>query len=277
MFQIKNQVRKPRVGHYYLAAIGLALVVVLMVVIGSALPGAAGGADLPRGAGPVADNPAEATQVQARPAAPYVNEPWFADPDGLLLVVDRKAALARNFEPADLVKLAAQGVPCQPDTWKARRVILKDLNSLFLEGRQAGFDYFVFSAYRSYNVQAGLYEYWVKQLGKKEADRSSARAGHSEHQLGTTLDISAAGIKGNVFDVFGTTDAGRWLAAHAWRFGFVMSYPLGEETESGYMYEPWHFRYVGREVAAIIHDNNLVSPVFIRELGELRAERDSLR
>ena len=276
IFQIRNQVRKPKVGHYYLAAVGLTALVVLLVLAGTSLSGRSPAEeDLPLGAGPIGE--AEPETAPAAADSPYTDRAWFADVDGLLLVVDRETALARTFVPSDLVRLSDFGIACQPATWKVRRVIIDDLKALFEAGRNAGFDYFVFSSYRSYDVQAGLYQYWVKQLGRKEADRSSARPGHSEHQLGTTCDISVKGIKGNVFDVFGDTNAGRWLAANAHRFGFVMSYPEGKEDVSGYMYEPWHFRYVGKEVAAVIYENNLVSPVFIRELGVLRDERNGQR
>jgi LAS superfamily LD-carboxypeptidase LdcB len=275
VFQIRNQVRKPKVGYYYLAAAALTAVVVGMVAIGSALGGEKPREEqMPLGAGPVIEGGAEAAAASTDAAFPYGDRAWFADADGLLTVVDRKTGLAKNFIPADLVRLQDYGIACQPETWTLRRIIIDDLTALFEAGRAAGHEYFVFSAYRSYATQAHLYAYWVKQLGEKEADRSSARAGHSEHQLGTTADISVKGIKGNVFDVFGETEAGNWLAANAWRFGFVMSYPKGREEESGYMYEPWHFRYVGREVAAIIREKDVVPSVFIRELAVYRSERE---
>jgi LAS superfamily LD-carboxypeptidase LdcB len=272
IFQIRNQVKKPKVGPYYLAAGGLVMVVVLTVVIGSALGGTGTGEDLPLGAGPVGDGSEETPSGIERRS--YRDKAWFADADGLLQVVDRETPLARTFEPADLVRLMDFGIACRPETWKVRRVIIDDLKAMFEAGRNAGFQFYVFSAYRSYATQAWLYDRWVKELGEKEADRSSARAGHSEHQLGTTVDISVKGIKGNVFDVFGDTDAGKWLAANAHRFGFVMSYPEGEEEASGYMYEPWHFRYVGIEVASLVSENKYVPPVFIRELAVLRQGRD---
>ena len=96
------------------------------------------------------------------------------------------------------------------------------------------------SAYRSYDYQAGLYNRHVEQLGKAAADRVSARPGHSQHQLGTTIDF------GSIAAGYGETPNGRWLAAHAWRFGFSLSYPAGYEEYTGYDYEPWHFRYLGR-------------------------------
>jgi D-alanyl-D-alanine carboxypeptidase len=280
VFKIRNEVRKRRSSTPYILMAGaLILAVVGFVAVHSAVTGgqavvvAAADENLPLGGGPETKAPSASPSVEG--GNPYVNESWFADPDGLLAVVDRTVALARAYEPADLVSLAGHGVAARPDSWKARRVIIDDLKALFNAGKEAGFAYFVFSSYRSYATQVNLYQYWVKQLGKKEADRSSARAGHSEHQLGTTLDISVDGLKGDVFEVFGESPAGLWLAANAWRFGFVMSYAPEMEETTGYEYEPWHFRYVGRPVAALIHGKGLVPSVFIKDLDRLRRGPDA--
>jgi D-alanyl-D-alanine carboxypeptidase len=298
VFKIRNEVKRHRSLPYVLLAGALILAVLAVVGVHSSFTGGPSPAEtadlsgagegsgpaggLPLGGGPENTSPAQSSSLPASPTQkakskpdnPYAGEAWFADPDGLLVVVDRVVALSSKYEPEDLVSLAGHGVPARPDTWKARRVIVDDLKAMFAAGKEAGFDYYVFSAYRSYAAQVSLYQYWVRQLGQKEADRSSARAGHSEHQLGTTLDISADGLKGNVFDVFGESPAGRWLAANAWRFGFVMSYAADTEETTGYEYEPWHFRYVGREVAALIHDKGMIPSVFIRELDALRRAPD---
>ena len=90
------------------------------------------------------------------------------------------------------------------------------------------------------------FAYWVRVSGYAAALRSSARAGHSEHQLGTTLDFRSYGGSApwNYAD-WGTTKAGAWLRNNAWRYGFVMSYPKGKTSVTCYAYEPWHYRYVG--------------------------------
>jgi D-alanyl-D-alanine carboxypeptidase len=85
----------------------------------------------------------------------------------------------------------------------------------------------------------------------------SARPGHSEHQLGTTADISNADVGYRLTEEFGETPAGRWLAENAWRYGFVLSYPEGAEAVTGYKYEPWHFRWVGEAAAAAVRDSGL--------------------
>lgn len=97
-------------------------------------------------------------------------------------------------------------------------------------------------------------------MGYSQALLTSARAGHSEHQLGTAIDFRSSGGSApwNYTD-WGTTAAGRWLAANAWVYGFVMSYPKGAQALTCYSYEPWHYRYVGRGVAKKIHDSKLTS------------------
>jgi len=206
------------------------------------------------------------------PEAEWINAPWFRDPEDLLLVVDRQSALPADYAPPDLVDLNDNGIPANKQGLVVRRVIIADLRALFNAGREAGHRYLVFSAYRSYETQRRTYQYWVNTLGREEADRSSALPGHSEHQLGTTLDITAAGLEGDVFDVFGGSAPGRWLAANAFRYGFVMSYPPGTEAITGYIHEPWHFRYVGREVAAIIHKEGMVPSLFIRKIADLKSD-----
>jgi D-alanyl-D-alanine carboxypeptidase len=201
---------------------------------------------------------------------PYESEPWFLDPDKLLLVVDRETALGAKDVPEDLVSLSAQGVLSKPEGLRARRIIIDDFKELCARGKEAGFEFYVFSAYRSYHEQEQTFTYWVEMLGEEEARRSSALAGHSEHQLGTTLDISATGFKGDVYENFGDSLPGKWLAANAYKYGFVMSYPKDSESVTGYIYEPWHFRYVGKRVAEIIAEKAVIPSLFIKDMEQRR-------
>ena len=110
------------------------------------------------------------------------------------------------------------------------------------------------SAYRSYAGQVLTFGGWVRQVGYSAALLTSARPGHSEHQLGTAIDFrSVDGPAPWRLADWATTTEGAWMAANAWRFGWVMSYPKGSTAVSCYGYEPWHYRYVGREAAAAIH------------------------
>ena len=103
------------------------------------------------------------------------------------------------------------------------------------------------------------FAYWVRVSGRAKALKASARPGHSEHQLGTTIDFRSASSTKAPWDYadWATTGPGAWMKANAWRYGFVMSYPKGESATTCYTYEPWHYRYVGRTLAERIHDSGL--------------------
>jgi D-alanyl-D-alanine carboxypeptidase len=124
--------------------------------------------------------------------------------------------------------------------------------------RAAGARLAVQSAFRSYSTQRSTFAYWSRVSGYAAALRSSARAGHSEHQLGTTVDFrSYGGSAPWYYSDWGNSRAGAWLKANAWKYGFVMSYPKGKITVTCYSYEPWHYRYVGRALAAKIRASGL--------------------
>ena len=105
------------------------------------------------------------------------------------------------------------------------------------------------NAYRSYETQVSVYGGWVSRVGQATADAQSARPGHSEHQTGFALDITSLPERCSIEQCFGETAQGIWLAENAWRFGFVLRYPAGKTPVTGFIYEPWHFRYVGRELS----------------------------
>lgn len=115
------------------------------------------------------------------------------------------------------------------------------------------------SAYRSYSVQVRVYNGWVSSLGKAQADRQSARPGFSEHQTGLAVDISTVPLKCTLGACFSTTPQGEWLAANAWRFGYLLRYPADKTSVTGYEYEPWHFRYVGIPLATELQKDGFPS------------------
>ena len=110
------------------------------------------------------------------------------------------------------------------------------------------------SAYRSYSAQVSTYNNWVSQLGQAGADLTSARPGYSEHQTGLAIDISASPAKCSLDQCFADTPQGQWLAENAWNYGFILRYPNGYTAITGYEFEPWHYRYVGPELAKEYHD-----------------------
>lgn len=113
------------------------------------------------------------------------------------------------------------------------------------------------SSYRSYWSQQRVYAGWVSSLGQQAADLTSARPGHSEHQTGLSIDVSAQPANCTLAPCFGDTPQGQWLAANGWRYGFTVRYPLGKTDITGYQYEPWHMRFVGTELAAELQSTGI--------------------
>jgi zinc D-Ala-D-Ala carboxypeptidase len=154
------------------------------------------------------------------------------------------------YAPGDLVDSSTAGL--NPG-FSVRSVIAADLAAMAAAARAAGAPIQLVSGYRSHAQQEETFAYWVNVGGYEQALRTSARAGHSEHQLGTAIDVtSAGGAAPWEYADWATTPAGAWMAANAWRHGFVLSYPSGASDRTCYDYEPWHFRYVGRDLAAQI-------------------------
>jgi zinc D-Ala-D-Ala carboxypeptidase len=164
-------------------------------------------------------------------------------------IVDTEHALPADYAPPDLVSVSRAGI----DGWGlVRSFVIEDLRALAGAARAAGNPIAVQSAYRSVSRQAEVYAGWVAQAGEAEARRFSARPGHSEHQLGTAIDVRAAAGGAPWTGSFGSTAAGTWVAKHAADFGFVLSYPAGAEQVTCYGAEAWHLRYVGRAEAAAV-------------------------
>ncbi|PVZ58492.1 D-alanyl-D-alanine carboxypeptidase [Arthrobacter sp. H-02-3] len=105
------------------------------------------------------------------------------------------------------------------------------------------------SGYRSFSQQASLYNSYVSQYGQATADTLAARAGYSEHQTGLAMDIGNASGTCALQACFANTPAGQWAAKNCRDYGFIIRYPAGAEATTGYTYEPWHLRYVGKNVA----------------------------
>lgn len=128
----------------------------------------------------------------------------------------------------------------------------------------SGYDLVAFSTYRSFDYQTQLYERYVTNDGQEAADRYSARPGYSEHQTGLAFDIGEQHFEQHFArESFGETEAGKWVAANAHKYGFIMRYPNGSEKITGYMYEPWHFRYIGKELAPQVYEANVTLEEFL--------------
>jgi D-alanyl-D-alanine carboxypeptidase len=209
--------------------------------------------------GPTIANTGSPPPVRTALGAPIVAD-WLAEhrryTDWHLTLVDPLYRATSTYTPGDLVPVSRAGIAGKG---YVRRFVVADLAALDRAARAAGIRLRVVSAYRSYWSQHSVFQSWVERSGYATAIRYSARAGHSEHQLGTTLDFSfVGGADPWSYVDFASTRAGAWLKANAWRYGFVMSYPKGAERLTGYGYEPWHYRYFGRSLAAQQRSSGLV-------------------
>lgn len=195
-------------------------------------------------------------------AAPPVSDVVFT-------LLDRSYALPPEYVPEDLVAASAAGLAGSSGTRLVRSVLVDDLAAMRSAWQAAGLEMIVESAYRSYAAQAATFDAWVARLGHAGALLRSARPGHSEHQLGTAIDVTSPGWSGRFGDWARESAEGRWMADHAWEFGFVMSYPSGSEAETCFGYEPWHYRWIGREAAAAHRASGLQLRRFLeRHVGE---------
>lgn len=199
--------------------------------------------------------------VIASPTVPPL--PTAPPGDPIFLPLGKGLALpALDYVPPDLVLLPARLDAM--DGQMLRQEAAAALEAWLAAGQQLGFDIKVVSGFRSYQDQADDYANSVATLGQVETDRSVALPGHSEHQLGTTADLSVAGVGWDVVQAFGDTPEGSWLAQTAAGYGFVMSYPQDKEAITGYEYEPWHFRYVGTQRAQLVQADGLTLIEFLR-------------
>lgn len=216
---------------------------------------------------PAPHRPAPAIAVDTPlPTCRYADEPVARDSydDWDATLVDTIFRLPDSYVPPDLVALSRAGVAASKSGMTLRALVIDDLRALDQAARAAGYRIVIRSAYRSAAYQRRLYTAAVKADGRTVARRYTARPGHSEHQLGTTVDI---GTKGGpapfTLADWSKTKTGAYVNANAWRYGFIRSYPKAEAGEGPvnprtcYASEPWHFRYVGRERAAAVHASAL--------------------
>jgi D-alanyl-D-alanine carboxypeptidase len=183
----------------------------------------------------------------------------------LLVAVDKQRGLPADYAPPDLAPLGAAYLA--PGFNGSLRAEAKSALERMLSGAyDEGHDIYARSAYRSYAEQERTFAYWVSVLGEAEARRVSAEAGHSEHQLGTTADLTTAEVGYDLTEAFGDTPAGRWLADNAHVYGFALSYPAGAEPVTGYAYEPWHYRYVGPDHVAAWKASGVTLVEYLRGL-----------
>lgn len=179
----------------------------------------------------------------------------ISDPTSAWVIVNKQRPLQpTNYAPNDLViPNIALRLGKDNEEMKLRKEAATALETMTQAAQSQSLNLMVASGYRSYKLQTVVYGGYVKTQGQTVADTQSARPGYSEHQTGLAVDLEPANRTCEVEDCFADTPEGKWLAAHAYEYGFIMRYQQNTEHVVGYKYEPWHFRYVGQELSNEIH------------------------
>ncbi|WP_274365835.1 M15 family metallopeptidase [Paenibacillus thermotolerans] len=175
-----------------------------------------------------------------------------------ILLVNKRFSLPSDYTPQELV---VPDVPFSFDGYSPKKQLEKEaahaLEILFAAAKDEGLKLNAVSGYRSYGTQKAIFDRNAKRKGAKEANRTSAYPGQSEHQTGLAMDVSTDSIGNALEESFGETEEGMWLADNAMKYGFIIRYPKSKEEITGYKYEPWHLRYVGVEAATYLSEHEL--------------------
>jgi len=179
-----------------------------------------------------------------------------------LALVNRNFRLSSSFSPSDLSAVNVNSVHGQH---LMRSTAARAAENLFQAAHdEGGHTLVATSGYRSHATQASTHNHWISTMGEEEARRVSARPGHSEHQLGLALDITTHALGGQLSQQFSSTPEGLWVRNNAHKFGFIIRYPQGREADTGFIYEPWHIRFVGVDAATTIHNSGMILEEFLR-------------
>ena len=169
------------------------------------------------------------------------------NPNDISVLLNKNFALPHGWTPNDLVPVG--------EGWQLRTEAAEQFNALKAVAGESGLTFFVRSGYRSHWSQTASYNNIVQRDGRASADIQAARPGHSEHQLGLALDLAhRAGTTGPLSTTgFSNSREFEWLVEHGHEYGFILRYPRGYTEIHGFIYEPWHWRYVGVEIASVMH------------------------
>ncbi len=188
-----------------------------------------------------------------------------------MALVNKQYFLPESYVPEDLVRPNVSFSFGDETVEKSlmRKEAADALTELFTEAKNAGIELFAVSGYRSYNRQQILFEAETNRVGRDKAIKVVAIPGSSEHQSGLAMDITSRSINFNLDESYADTKEGKWLAENAHRFGFILRYPKGKESITNYIYEPWHFRYVGVKAAKVIYEHNWTLEEYFTEAKKI--------
>ncbi|WP_339251963.1 M15 family metallopeptidase [Paenibacillus sp. FSL P2-0136] len=181
-----------------------------------------------------------------------------AEPESITVMVNKQYSLPDQYKPADLVYPDVPFIFSEKiEKRMLRREAAAALEEMFAGAKADGVYLAGVSGYRSESTQRRLFDNYVARDGEEKARTYSAMPGHSEHQTGLAIDLSGRDGKCAAESCFAGTKEAEWLAAHAAEYGYIIRFLEGKEAITGYKYEPWHVRYVGKEIAASIAERGI--------------------
>ena len=173
------------------------------------------------------------------------------NPDSLMVLVNKLNRLQSNYVPHDLEQISLNYATNNKFLRKEAKENFEKLSS---DAKKIGYSIIAVSAYRDYDYQENLFNNYVKEKGENYALKCSAKAGHSEHQTGLSVDVMGSN---NDYDQFEKSKEFDWMKNNSYKYGFILRYPKGKEYITGFKYEPWHYRYVGKDIASIIYTEGI--------------------
>ena len=182
----------------------------------------------------------------------------LAEPGNISVLVNKEYSLPEDYQPDDLVYPEVDFIFEETiEKRMMRSEAAEALQKMFATAETQNLHLAGVSAYRSHETQQSLFDNYVSRDGLEKAKTYSALPGTSEHETGLAIDVTTADGACAAQDCFGDTEEAKWLAEHGHEYGFIIRYPEGKESITGYKYEPWHIRYVGVDAATEIFENSL--------------------
>ncbi|EUJ46083.1 M15 family metallopeptidase [Listeria riparia] len=201
---------------------------------------------------------------------------YIANPENIMVLANKDYLLQSTYTPPDLVRpnVTFSFGDAQVEKAQMRKEAAAQLEAMFAAAKKDNLTLYAVSGYRSYKRQQEVFSAEVANNGEAKAKEAVAVPGTSEHQTGLAMDISSKDQGYELTEAFGETPEGKWLQKNAHNYGFILRYMKGRESTTKYQYESWHYRYVGKDAATIIYNNNWTLEDFFQHVQALQKKID---
>ncbi|EAC6058293.1 D-alanyl-D-alanine carboxypeptidase family protein [Listeria monocytogenes] len=228
-------------------------------------------------------------ELEKDPLYPYIDKQnkltekngikYIENEENMLVLANKDYSLQPTYTPPDLVRpnVTFSFGSQQVEKAQLRKEAATALEEMFVATNKDGKKLFAVSGYRSYKRQQEVFQAEVNAKGDQKAREAVAYPGTSEHQTGLAMDISSENQSYELTEAFGTTPEGKWLQENAHNYGFILRYMKGREAITKYQYESWHYRYVGKDAATIIYENNWTLEEFFEHVKALQKKVDAAK